>query len=139
MLTPLSTGISEGLATAATLGLAAGGFAYAAMSPGSQLFGQTLTAPRNVAGRPGELALTFDDGPNPACTPRLLEEELTRTSQTLLQQISGRAGPLFSPALWCAPALCAAHGAAAGDDSGAVERDDHRLERAFSGQGLPSG
>jgi peptidoglycan/xylan/chitin deacetylase (PgdA/CDA1 family) len=73
MLTPLSTGISEGLATAATLGLAAGGFAYAAMSPGSQLFGQTLTAPRNVAGRPGELALTFDDGPNPACTPRLLD------------------------------------------------------------------
>lgn len=49
--------------------LAAGGCAYAAMWPGSQLFGPTLIAPR----RPGEIALTFDDGPNPACTPRLLE------------------------------------------------------------------
>jgi peptidoglycan/xylan/chitin deacetylase (PgdA/CDA1 family) len=39
------------------------------MWPTSQLFGRTLTAPR----RPGELALTFDDGPNPACTPRLLD------------------------------------------------------------------
>jgi peptidoglycan/xylan/chitin deacetylase (PgdA/CDA1 family) len=73
MLTPLDPGISAGLGAAAALGLAAGGFAYAAMSPSSQLFGRTLTAPRNVAGRPGELALTFDDGPNPACTPRLLD------------------------------------------------------------------
>lgn len=56
-----------GAATAA--GLAAGGYAYAAMWPGSQIFGRTLTAPR----RPGELALTFDDGPNPAWTPQLLE------------------------------------------------------------------
>jgi peptidoglycan/xylan/chitin deacetylase (PgdA/CDA1 family) len=43
--------------------------AYAAMSPGSQVFGRTLTAPP----RPDELALTFDDGPNPAWTPRLLD------------------------------------------------------------------
>lgn len=50
-------------------GLAAGGCAYAAMWPGSRLFGDALIAPR----RPGELALTFDDGPNPAWTPRLLE------------------------------------------------------------------
>ncbi|MFP5237734.1 MAG: polysaccharide deacetylase family protein [Acidobacteriota bacterium] len=49
--------------------LAAGGGAYAAMWPASQLFGRTLIAPA----RPGEIALTFDDGPNPACTPRLLE------------------------------------------------------------------
>ena len=35
----------------------------------SQFFGRTLIAPRS----PGELALTFDDGPNPACTPRLLD------------------------------------------------------------------
>lgn len=47
----------------------AGGCAYAALWPGSQLFGATLIAPA----RPGELALTFDDGPNPAWTPRLLE------------------------------------------------------------------
>ncbi len=65
MFSPLATGISA----AAAFGLAAGGCAYAAMSPGSQLFGHTLTAPA----RPGELALTFDDGPNPACTPRLLD------------------------------------------------------------------
>jgi peptidoglycan-N-acetylglucosamine deacetylase len=53
----------------AAAGLAAGGCAYAAMWPGSRLFGNALIAPR----RPGELALTFDDGPNPAWTPRLLE------------------------------------------------------------------
>jgi peptidoglycan/xylan/chitin deacetylase (PgdA/CDA1 family) len=69
MLSPLATGISAGLGTVAGLGLAWGGCSYAALWPGSQLFGRTLTAPR----RPGELALTFDDGPNPAWTPRLLE------------------------------------------------------------------
>jgi len=57
------------LGAAAGLGLAAGGYAYAAMWPGSQLFGRALIAPP----RPGELALTFDDGPNPAWTPRLLD------------------------------------------------------------------
>jgi peptidoglycan/xylan/chitin deacetylase (PgdA/CDA1 family) len=69
MLSPIATGISAGLAATAGFGLAAGGCAYAAMWPASQLFGTTLIAPA----RPGELALTFDDGPNPAWTPRLLE------------------------------------------------------------------
>ena len=69
MLSPLATGISAGLGAVAALGLVAGGCAYAAMWPTSRIFGRTLTAPR----RPGELALTFDDGPNPACTPRLLD------------------------------------------------------------------
>jgi peptidoglycan/xylan/chitin deacetylase (PgdA/CDA1 family) len=69
MLSPLATEISAGLGATAGLGLAAGGFAYAAMWPGSQLFGLTLIAPP----RAGELALTFDDGPNPAWTPQLLE------------------------------------------------------------------
>jgi peptidoglycan/xylan/chitin deacetylase (PgdA/CDA1 family) len=69
MLSPLTTGISAGLSAVATFGLAASGCAYAAMWPTSQIFGRTLTAPR----RPGELALTFDDGPNPVCTPRLLD------------------------------------------------------------------
>ncbi len=50
-------------------GLAAGGVAYAALYPQSQIFGEVLVAPR----RPGEIALTFDDGPNPAATPQLLE------------------------------------------------------------------
>jgi len=73
MLSPLAIGISAAAGTIALSGLAAGGFAYAAMSPGSQLFGRTLTAPANAPRGPGELALTFDDGPNPACTPRLLD------------------------------------------------------------------
>ncbi|MGA2351259.1 MAG: polysaccharide deacetylase family protein [Terracidiphilus sp.] len=62
MLSPLPIAASG-------LALAAGGCAYAAMWPTSQIFGPTLIAPS----RPGELALTFDDGPNPAWTPRLLD------------------------------------------------------------------
>ena len=69
MLTPLATEISVGLGALAGVGLAAGGCAYAAMVPSSHIFGQALVAPH----RPGELALTFDDGPNPAATPRLLD------------------------------------------------------------------
>jgi len=42
---------------------------YAAMAPGSQIFGRTLVAGRN----PRELALTFDDGPNGDTTEQLLE------------------------------------------------------------------
>jgi peptidoglycan/xylan/chitin deacetylase (PgdA/CDA1 family) len=69
MLSPLATGFFAAAGAAAFVGLAAGGFAYGAMVPSSQLFGRTLIAPQ----RPGELALTFDDGPNPACTSRLLD------------------------------------------------------------------
>jgi peptidoglycan-N-acetylglucosamine deacetylase len=69
MLSPLATGIYTGLGAAGAIGLAIGGYSYASMWPGSQIFGRTLTAPR----RSDELALTFDDGPNPAWTPRLLE------------------------------------------------------------------
>jgi len=61
--------LTIGLGAAAAVGLAAGAFAYAARWPSSQIFGRTLIAPAH----PGELALTFDDGPNPACTPRLLD------------------------------------------------------------------
>jgi peptidoglycan/xylan/chitin deacetylase (PgdA/CDA1 family) len=69
MLSSLSIGSTAGLGATAALGLAAGGFAYAAMWPASQIFGSALIAPP----RPGELALTFDDGPNPARTPHLLD------------------------------------------------------------------
>jgi peptidoglycan/xylan/chitin deacetylase (PgdA/CDA1 family) len=69
MLSPLATGVYAGLGAAAGAGLAWGCCAYAALWPSSQIFGNTLIAPR----LPGELALTFDDGPNPACTPRLLD------------------------------------------------------------------
>lgn len=58
-----------GAAVLAGAGLAAGGYAYAALWPASRIFGNALTAPD----RAGELALTFDDGPNPAWTPKLLD------------------------------------------------------------------
>ena len=69
MISPLATGICVGLGAVAGAGLAAGAFTYASLWPGSRIFGAALTAPA----RPGELALTFDDGPNPAWTPRLLD------------------------------------------------------------------
>ena len=87
MLSPLATEISIGLGTAATLGLAAGGCAYAAMWPASQLFGSTLIAPTN----PGELALTFDDGPNPAWTPRLLDTLATHNVHATFFMLGSRA------------------------------------------------
>jgi peptidoglycan/xylan/chitin deacetylase (PgdA/CDA1 family) len=69
MLSSLSPGVYGGVGAAAGLGLVYGGIAYAANWPSSRLFGDALTAPA----KPGELALTFDDGPNPAWTPRLLD------------------------------------------------------------------
>jgi peptidoglycan/xylan/chitin deacetylase (PgdA/CDA1 family) len=42
---------------------------HAAFGPESQLFGRTVIAGRD----PLEIALTYDDGPNPAATPALLE------------------------------------------------------------------
>ena len=69
MPTALIVSVYGTVAAAAGIGLAAGGYAYASHWPTSQIFGRTLIAPR----RPGELALTFDDGPNPAWTPRLLD------------------------------------------------------------------
>lgn len=69
MLTPLATEICAGLGAAGVVGLAAGGYSYASLWPGSKIFGAALTAPE----RAGELALTFDDGPNPKWTPRLLD------------------------------------------------------------------
>ena len=56
-------------AVAAAAGLAWGGLSYCALWPESQIFGETLIAPE----RPGEIALTYDDGPNPAWTPQLLD------------------------------------------------------------------
>ena len=48
---------------------AAGVFAWAAVAPSSQLFGPTI----RMTGASATLALTFDDGPNPAVTPALLD------------------------------------------------------------------
>lgn len=69
MHSALLAGIYATCAAAGGVGLYAGGFAYASRWPSSQIFGRTLIAPRT----PNELALTFDDGPNPAWTPRLLD------------------------------------------------------------------
>lgn len=55
--------------TAGVAALAVGGYLYAGMWPESQIFGRTLIAGRN----PDEFALTYDDGPNDACTEQILE------------------------------------------------------------------
>lgn len=79
--------------------LGLGGVAYAALSPQSQIFGEVLIAPR----RRDEIALTFDDGPNPAATPHLLEllarydvratffaiGEFARHEPALLREVAG--------------------------------------------------
>src|SRR5437899_10063916 len=48
---------------------AAGMTAYGAVYPRAQLFGSTICRTNS----PRKLALTFDDGPNPAITPKLLD------------------------------------------------------------------
>lgn len=62
MLTKLA---SAGLIT----GLTAGGYAYAARWPTSQIFGRTVLSGSDIQ----EVALTFDDGPNDPYTQQLLE------------------------------------------------------------------
>ncbi len=58
------------LTSVAVAAAAAAGYAgYATMAPASQLYGRTLTN----GGDPGQMALTFDDGPNDPHTLRLLE------------------------------------------------------------------
>ncbi len=57
------------IAAPAILAAGAGTAAWGAVHPGSQLFGPTL---RHTL-RAHEIALTFDDGPNPAATPQLLD------------------------------------------------------------------
>ncbi len=63
---PLATSITAAAAAALAT---AGTLTYATLSPQSQLFGRTLIAGPN----PNQLALTYDDGPNPAITPALLD------------------------------------------------------------------
>ena len=48
---------------------AAGALAYGATHPRAQLFGKTICRTNSTR----KLALTFDDGPNPAITPKLLD------------------------------------------------------------------
>lgn len=55
---------------ALALGGLLGGVAWGSADPGLRVFGPAITSART--GRP-EVALTFDDGPDPASTPMLLE------------------------------------------------------------------
>jgi peptidoglycan/xylan/chitin deacetylase (PgdA/CDA1 family) len=87
MIIPLATGLYAGVGAAACAGLAAGAYSYASLWPGSRLFGEALTAPE----RPGELALTFDDGPNAMWTPRLLEILSEHDVQATFFLLGGRA------------------------------------------------
>src|SRR5258708_32418321 len=48
---------------------AAGAIAHGAVHPRSQFFGRTVCQTNS----PRKLAITFDDGPNPAITPKLLD------------------------------------------------------------------
>jgi peptidoglycan/xylan/chitin deacetylase (PgdA/CDA1 family) len=61
--------IEDAIVGAAALALVASGWAYASIAPTSQLFGRTLIAGSD----PSQIALTYDDGPNPSATPQLLE------------------------------------------------------------------
>ena len=56
----IPAGIAVGLASVT---------AYGAVNPRAQVFGHTITATAQAR----KLAITFDDGPNPAITPKLLD------------------------------------------------------------------
>ncbi|MGA7157444.1 MAG: polysaccharide deacetylase family protein [Acidobacteriaceae bacterium] len=70
MTHPPSTMLPAELSLAGAALVAAGlTLTYAALSPGSQLFGPTILAGNN----PAEAALTYDDGPNDVATDALLD------------------------------------------------------------------
>ena len=66
------------IAAPSAIAVAGGIVGYGAAYPGSQLFGRTVRR----TNAPRKLAITFDDGPNPAITPKLLD---------LFERYSGRA------------------------------------------------
>jgi peptidoglycan/xylan/chitin deacetylase (PgdA/CDA1 family) len=87
MISPIATGVYAGLGVTACAGVAWGAYAYASMWPGSRIFGEALVAPA----RPGELALTFDDGPNATWTPRLLDVLAKQEVRATFFLLGGRA------------------------------------------------
>ena len=91
-------GVIAGVAAgAAGLGLVAGGLLYASVWPTSQIFGRTLIAGVN----PREVALTFDDGPNDAATPELLEVLARHKVQATLRGKSpGWCGRWWRRGIW---------------------------------------
>src|SRR5580700_11750957 len=56
-------------APAVAIAAAAGLTAYGAVYPRAQIFGRTICRTDS----PQKLAITFDDGPNPSITPKLLD------------------------------------------------------------------
>ncbi len=70
---PIETAALSGLGTLAALGLLAGGAAYAARWPTSQIFGSTLIDAMEPPGPVHTVALTYDDGPSERNTPALLD------------------------------------------------------------------
>jgi peptidoglycan-N-acetylglucosamine deacetylase len=61
--------VNPWLTTPAAMAAVAGATAYGAVWPRAQLFGRTICRTNS----PRKLAVTFDDGPNPAITPKLLD------------------------------------------------------------------
>jgi peptidoglycan/xylan/chitin deacetylase (PgdA/CDA1 family) len=59
------------LSAAALLGLAAAGASHGAFHRNSRIFGTVLS---HLPKHSNDVALTFDDGPNPDATPRILDE-----------------------------------------------------------------
>ena len=66
MPSPIEASLAATVAVAVTAGIT---LTYAALSPGSQLFGHTILAGTD----PNEVSLTYDDGPNDAATDALLD------------------------------------------------------------------
>src|SRR5262245_13512562 len=62
--------MNELLPIVSTVAVASAGVvAYSGVHPRAQLFGETLCRTNS----PRKLAITFDDGPNPSLTPKLLD------------------------------------------------------------------
>ncbi len=99
--------------------LAAGGLAVAQASPGLAALGPVRRAlfPRlSGSGSADHIALTFDDGPDPASTPRFLEVLATRQVRATFFLL----GSMVARAPWLAAEI-----AAAGHETG-VHGWDHR-------------
>lgn len=65
--------VVETVTAVTALGLLAGGYAYAANWPTSQIFGKTLIAGPDTDPARHTVALTYDDGPSPRNTSALLD------------------------------------------------------------------